>query len=90
MSNVLLILSEDTPIAIPVFDEHVTVACMGIEGRVGDRYQPLRDRGDVIFTDGIEPRYYFAKHDIHFELIIDGRNGDVLLDSYKGLDSIPD
>lgn len=88
--SVLLIADENETVAIPAFEEHVTVACRGLEGRIGDKFQHLRERGDVIFTGGMEPRYYFAKRGIHFDLIIDGGKEIVRLNTYKGIDHIPD
>lgn len=88
--SVLVIVEDNPAIAIPVFEEHVVVACVGLEDRVGDKYQPLRERGDVIFTNGMEPLYFLANRGLHFDLVIDGRYNDVYIDDYKGIDSIPD
>lgn len=72
--SVLLILEPSDAMAIPTYEEGVTMACMGILGRVGDAYQPYRDMGNVIFTGGMEPALYLTRQGIKFTTIIDGRS----------------
>lgn len=88
--SVLIVVGEDLTQPIPLLEEHVTVACVGLEDRIGDKYQSLRDRGGVVFTGGMDPVLYLAKHGLTFELVIDGRYGSVKYNAYKGIDHIPD
>lgn len=86
----LFILSENQGATTLENTEGLTRCCVGIESRVGDCYQPFRDAGDVVFTEGMDPVFFFAKQGLHFNTVIDGRNGDVYVAIDEGLDRFPD
>lgn len=95
----LVILTDESPMNLPVtLEEHldrssdeVIYACIGIEDRHGDKYQHIRDHfKNVVFTGGMEPLYYFAKHNIYPKVVIDSRILGIYVDEYSGIDHIPD